>query len=458
MGLTSIVNFFFLLVTIFYSLLAAGFLITFFLEKNFRALNRGLLIFIPTGALLFTLLFSEFPLKNDILATVDLLAFLFAVAMFVRTPAPLMRKDERQQQRVDERDALFHRFYFLRPGMPEFNAYYQSHQEKRKTDDAIRRLPNLGESGSRGYHPINSLFQTATFDIIGRINRPAYFTPEKKSDFPVGVAPAEMTQRLKGYARYLGADLVGVTELNPAYVYSHNARGEGDWGAPIELNHKYAIAIAVEMKSEMIRQAPDVAVSTESSLRYMDTAKIALIMARFISLLGYDARAHIDGNYRVMCIPIAVDAGLGELGRLGLLVTPKYGARIRLSVVTTDLAVTPDKPIAFGVQHFCEICKKCARNCPSASISNDEKIWVKGVEKWQSQQDTCYRFWRLQGSDCSICINECPYSYPTTPMHNLTRALVKNNNFSRRLSYWGDRLFYGRRNKSSLPLPDWHKK
>jgi len=127
-------------------------------------------------------------------------------------------------------------------------------------------------------------------------------------------------------------------------------------------------------------------------------------------------------------------------------------------VVTSNLPLIPDQPTAFGVQHFCEICKKCAQNCPSASISKDAKIWVKGVEKWQSQQDSCYRFWRLQGSDCSVCINECPYSYPTTLMHNLIRTFVKNNNFSRRMIYWGDRIFYGRKNKSSFPLPQWHKK
>ncbi|OQX85480.1 hypothetical protein B6D60_07745 [candidate division KSB1 bacterium 4484_87] len=458
MELTSAIYFSFLSVTIIFSLLSAGFLVTFFLEKNFRALCRGFLIFVPTAAILFALLFSEIFLKFEILTTIVLLALFFDVAMLVRLPSPAIRINKSQQERVDERDAFFHRFYYLREEMPEFKTYYETHPEKKEIDDAIRALPDLGEAGSRSYHAINSLFQTATFDIIGRFNRSAHFFPEKKSDFPGSVSSLEMTQRIKGYAHYLGADLVGVTKLNPAYIYSHNARGEGDWGAPIELNHKFAIALAVEMKSEMISHAPDVAVTTESSLRYMDTAKIALILARFISLLGYEARAHIDGNYRVMCIPVAADAGLGELGRLGLLVTPQYGSRVRISVVTSNLPLVPDEPITFGVQHFCEICKKCAQNCPSASISSEDKKWVKGVKKWQSQQESCYRFWRLQGSDCSVCINECPYSYPSTLMHNLMRSFVKNNNFSRRMIYWGDRIFYGKKNKSSFPLPQWHKK
>ena len=42
-----------------------------------------------------------------------------------------------------------------------------------------------------------------------------------------------------------------------------------------------------------------------------------------IRRLGYPARAHIDGNYRVIAPLVARDAGLGEIGRMGLLMTPR---------------------------------------------------------------------------------------------------------------------------------------
>ncbi|MFQ6103859.1 MAG: hypothetical protein ACE5OP_06150 [Candidatus Glassbacteria bacterium] len=49
--------------------------------------------------------------------------------------------------------------------------------------------------------------------------------------------------------------------------------------------------------------------------------------------LGYPARTHIDGNYRVVCPLVARDAGIGEIGRMGLLMTPRLGPRVRIAVV-----------------------------------------------------------------------------------------------------------------------------
>jgi len=250
--------------------------------------------------------------------------------------------------------------------------------------------------------------------------------------------------------------LVGCTRLNPAYIYSKIGRSPGPWGESIVLEHSHAVAIAVEMSAEMISQAPDSAATTETAFEYFEVGKIAMILTRYINLLGYQARAHVDGNYRVMCVPIAADAGLGELGRIGLLLTPRFGPRIRLAIVTTDLPLQPDPPICFGVQHFCEICKKCATNCPSGSIEKEGKADFCGVEKWQNRQDTCYRFWRTQGTDCSICIRVCPYSHPNSVIHNLVRWFVGRNALARKLMLWADDLFYGRRPRGKHRPPDWH--
>ena len=115
-----------------------------------------------------------------------------------------------------------------------------------------------------------------------------------------------------------------------------------------------------------------------------------------------------------------------------------------------------DKPITFGVQDFCRRCRKYADNCPSGSISKNQKQVYQGVEKWQTNQDTCYRFWRTQGTDCAVCVKVCPYSHPATPMHNLVRRAIRRNAIARRLALKGDDLFYGRRPRFTYPLPDWH--
>ena len=224
----------------------------------------------------------------------------------------------------------------------------------------------------------------------------------------------------------------------------------------MRLDHSYAIAVAVPMAHRMVRHAPGAPTTTETAFEYLEVGKIALVLARYINLLGYAARAHVDGNYRVLCVPIAAAAGLGELGRLGLLITPDLGPRVRLAVVTTDLPLAADAPVAFGVQDFCSFCLKCAEVCPSGSIDKGSPREHRGALKWRSEQDACYRYWRTAGSDCNLCVRVCPYAHPRGAAHDLVRWLTRRNHLARRVVLWADDLAYGRRPRARYPRPDWH--
>lgn len=61
-------------------------------------------------------------------------------------------------------------------------------------------------------------------------------------------------------------------------------------------------------------------------------------MSAFLNKPGFNSRAHIDGDYELICPLVARDAGLGEIGRMGLLMTPRLGPRVRIAVVTTEAA------------------------------------------------------------------------------------------------------------------------
>ena len=63
---------------------------------------------------------------------------------------------------------------------------------------------------------------------------------------------------------------------------------------------------------------------------------------------------HTLMSEEVLQIPIAVKAGLGELGRNNSLITQKFGPRLRLSTVTTDLPLAVDPPVRIGVQEYCD--------------------------------------------------------------------------------------------------------
>jgi reductive dehalogenase len=187
-------------------------------------------------------------------------------------------------------------------------------------------------------------------------------------------------------------------------------------------------------------------VVAESARQYVEGAKIALIVASWIRRLGYRARAHIDGNYRVIAPLVARDAGLGEIGRMGLLMTPRLGPRVRLGVVTTDLPLVADSPGDDpSVIDFCLACKKCAENCPVGAIPSGDRSRVDSGLRWAIDSETCFRYWNVVGTDCATCMRVCPYSHPDSPAHNLVRGAIKSSAAARRAMLWLDNAFYGRR-------------
>jgi hypothetical protein len=272
------------------------------------------------------------------------------------------------------------------------------------------------------------------------------------------LSPEDATSRVKGLAKHLGADLVGITEIDPLWVYSR--RGEifwdnwDEWGGEIELHHRYAIVFAMAMSRDMVWAAPHTASVVESGAVYARGAFIATQLASFIAILAYSATANHFQHDDILLVPLAVDAGLGELGRHGYLITKQFGLRVRLGCVTTDILVTPDKPVDLRIQHFCSVCRKCATCCPSESMPFDDPREVNGTLRWKLDADTCFGYWGVIGTDCNLCMRVCPWSHPRTLPHKLITELAVRNRIARRVFSGADDVFYGKEPQPSSP-PYW---
>lgn len=239
----------------------------------------------------------------------------------------------------------------------------------------------------------------------------------------------EMTKIIKQIAKAYGAAVVGVCKLNRDWIYSHDKQGQ-----PIAIpeNITHAIVIGVEMDLEALQTSPAYPASFATGNGYSRMAFIQSCMAEFIRNLGYDAIP--AGNNLGLSIPLAIDAGLGEYGRHGLLINPEFGSNLRLCKVFTNLPLIPDKPIKFGALEFCRLCKRCAESCPSQSISyEDYPTWSgptksnnPGILKWYVNVETCYHFWIQNGNDCSTCITSCPFTKSRHWSHSLARFVIKH--------------------------------
>jgi reductive dehalogenase len=233
-------------------------------------------------------------------------------------------------------------------------------------------------------------------------------------------SPQKTSKLIKKIAHELGSVLVGITRLNPDWVYLYPNRGRGfdtEKTLPVPDHWQYAVVIGSPMSWDPMYANPNYGTSYDA---YSRSAIIGHRLTTFIKQLGYAARAHTPpGSYDLMVPPICIDAGLGEQGRHGIVITPELGCNFRPAVVTTNLPLEPDKPIDIGIQDFCATCKICAEVCPSGAIPTGAKTVVRGYRKYQLHQAKCNNFWNsnLGGSGCRLCIAVCPYTRKANWLH-----------------------------------------
>jgi hypothetical protein len=380
-----------------------------------------------------------------------------SLVLFLLPIGKMERGDEVPQSRFDERDIMFARAHLV-PGSPDHDAYYAMRPENKHGDDKTRSLPGLLSPGSVEFHALAFAATDAGFFLTEALRDAV--------DGPVGSALAvsigasgadaeKLTAFAKDLALYYGARTVGVTSLEPYHVYTHIGRGSGKYGAQVTLTHRFAIAFTVEMDYRMVGTAPRAPTVMESAHQYVEAAKVAVQLAAFIRRLGFPARAHIDGNYRVIAPLVARDARLGEIGRMGLLMTPELGPRVRLGVVTTEMPMVVNRGDRdLSVLDFCRVCEKCADCCPPQAIPHGGREEIDGALRWRIDDEICFRYWNAVGTDCARCVAVCPYSHADNLTHDLVRWAVRRSGAARRVAVWLDDLFYGASPKAK-PWADW---
>ena len=252
------------------------------------------------------------------------------------------------------------------------------------------------------------------------------FVPEPLSKWRTETDPDKLTPVVKYAAKLYGACLVGITELDQRWVYEGQVgkrfvfddverplETDGVLVIPNSINR--AVVMAVEMDKNLIQQSPGAGASAGTDLGYSKMGIASVSLAECIRALGYNAIPCM--NDTALSIPLAISAGLGQLGRHGILITPEYGSCLRLCKVLTDMPLNTDKPIDFGVTEFCNQCLVCAKECPAGAISFGDRTMSghnennnPGAKKWYIHAEKCLQAWLDNGIYCSHCIAVCPYT------------------------------------------------
>lgn len=306
------------------------------------------------------------------------------------------------------------------------------------------------ESKKEGYSRLDFALVAAGWTVYERF--PNAFTWERKDLIDIGYGINWMkskhtienrqsfTKYVKKAAKFYGASTVGITDVNDKWVYKtgfirpsnvSEAEAKQDirerkavdsiYNQPIKLPDgiNTVIVMGVEMDQDGISTAPAQPAAAAAALAYSKMAFIISCLGEFIRNLGF--RAIQCGNDTALSVPLAIDAGLGALGRLGLLITPEFGPRLRICKIFTDLPLISDKPnkkFINKVAKFCKTCLKCAESCETNAISKDIQPSFNGynisnnpgVKKYYIDGEKCFEFWVENSSDCGNCIAVCPFS------------------------------------------------
>ena len=215
-------------------------------------------------------------------------------------------------------------------------------------------------------------------------------------------APKEFWEELLVQAKKLGIDLVGFAPIVEDFMF------ENDHVGGIEVLYENAIVLGMEMDYEAIETAPEPPAGIESLNIYAELGEATNKLTNFIRSKGYRAIGCHPLGGPILYPAMAVKAGLGKIGRQGLLITRRFGPRQRLSVISVNISPLPDvAQETVDVEQYCKKCKRCVNLCPVSAIYEEPIVKENGVITRIDGEKCIEHFYKTTG--CSVCIKECPF-------------------------------------------------
>ncbi|MHA2287311.1 MAG: 4Fe-4S dicluster domain-containing protein [Promethearchaeota archaeon] len=224
------------------------------------------------------------------------------------------------------------------------------------------------------------------------------------TEFPeeVQIASNEFWKEVEEQAKSLGIDLIGYAPIDENLMF------EEDHVGGIEVLYQNAIVLGMEMDYKAIDTAPEPPAGVESLNIYAELGEATNLLTNFIRSKGYRAIACHPLGGPILYPAMAVKAGLGKIGKQGLLITKEFGPRQRLSLIAVNISPLPENTrVEFVIDKYCTKCKRCVNLCPVSAIYS-EPINKGGAIVTRIDGGKCIQYF-YETHGCSVCIKECPF-------------------------------------------------
>jgi len=216
----------------------------------------------------------------------------------------------------------------------------------------------------------------------------------------------KLTASVKELAHSLGADLVGV-----AQAHSFMEAPKGHRPEDLLRGARSVIVMAIHLLDASFESAPNREYAITYSTVNQELNRIAFRVARFLQDKGYRALQvpasppyDVERNMGDLSHRHAGQlAGIGVFGKNSLLLSTKFGPRIRLVSVITDAPLKADTPLNMDL---CNDCDKCLRACPVGALKGER---IVDKPKCDAQHVEVGEKLQLGDLDiCGVCIRVCP--------------------------------------------------
>ncbi|MHC1746775.1 MAG: reductive dehalogenase domain-containing protein [Cellulosilyticaceae bacterium] len=203
---------------------------------------------------------------------------------------------------------------------------------------------------------------------------------------------------LKELAKELGASDIGFTKVSPSYIFDDKV-----------IIYPNAIVLVMEMDSNIIHTAPSKQAEREIFRTYYALNVMVNRIKEFLNSRGYNAEGGPSLGGEVNYPLLAQEAGIGVIGKHGMLITPDLGPSVRLSAVYTDIENLPvlNHNNHIWINDFCDRCNQCVKKCPGGAIFEEAILFNDGSKQCIDYKKCAIPFSRNKG--CTVCVKECTF-------------------------------------------------
>ena len=272
--------------------------------------------------------------------------------------------------------------------------------------EAMKLIQERNEFQMRHIFPFRRLFS-----IMKNIHL-SVDSIQNNPDNPMPSITQPFVEQLQEYSQSVGINQIGFTKLPRDFIFQK-----------FGVLYDNAIVLAMEMSKEKLDQAPSQTTMNMVFGTYDELGKAANKIAAFLREQGYAAQADHPLGGLVLFPPLAQKAGMGWVGTHGLLITPKFGPRVRLAAVYTNIENLPfeEENNHEWIEKYCQSCKRCVKECPPQAIWGNPVKHETGLVTYIEQQ-SCFEYF-AQFYGCSVCIKVCPFSKKENAYEQLRKVI-----------------------------------